>query len=238
MLAAQENALRRYENKLPAIFGLEYLNYVTNPGVLDPLNPVKSLDQLYIQASALRPLLHHLAIKWASESRGLFMFRHPAPDTELGYVEEFDSWQKAKIPLQEGDPDGGVVWAKIKAPGRSTEKVFRSYNGDVSRLLDVCRHNIVFENLADLEECCGVIAADPDVRIVRIKNRLSEQTVSKEHAGYRDVMINLRIETHETCDWGLEGHVCELQLILKDFARIKTQVGHKRYVAYRNTRGE
>jgi len=54
----------------------------------------------------------------------------------------------------------------------------------------------------------------------------------------RDYLINLRIETNETCGLGLEGHVCELQLILKDFALVKTKLGHRRYVTYRNIKGD
>ncbi len=36
---------------------------------------------------------------------------------------------------------------------------------------------------------------------------------------------------------GPASHVCELQLQLLDFARIKSDSGHRRYVAWRNAMG-
>jgi hypothetical protein len=32
-----------------------------------------------------------------------------------------------------------IKWASLKSPGRAIEKVLRSYGGDASKLLDVCR---------------------------------------------------------------------------------------------------
>ena len=37
---------------------------------------------------------------------------------------------------------------------------------------------------------------------------------------------------------GAGGHVCELQLMMLDVAKVKTFEGHGRYVAFRNIRGE
>ena len=44
----------------------------------------------------------------------------------------------------------------IKAPSRGIEKADAAYGGDVSRLLDVCREAIVFENVRDLADCLEV----------------------------------------------------------------------------------
>ena len=38
---------------------------------------------------------------------------------------------------------------------------------------------------------------------------------------YRDIAVNLRIDSQETRRLGVETHVCELQLILRSFADIK-----------------
>ena len=51
-------------------------------------------------------------------------------------------------------------------------------------------------------------------------------------AGYRDVAIYLRFRR-----MGPTSHVCELQLQLLSFARIKSDYGHRRYVAWRNAMG-
>ena len=56
--------------------------------------------------------------------------------------------------------------------------------------------------------------------------------------GYRDVAVNLVIETQETLLLGVSGHVCELQLLLQQFYACKSDDGHKRYVEYRNKRAE
>ena len=40
-----------------------------------------------------------------------------------------------------------IKWASIKRPGRSFEKVYRSYCNDVSRLVDVVRQQIVFKTV-------------------------------------------------------------------------------------------
>ena len=38
---------------------------------------------------------------------------------------------------------------------------------------------------------------------------------------YRDIAVNLRIDSQDTRRLGVETHVCELQLILRSFADIK-----------------
>ena len=54
-----------------------------------------------------------------------------------------------------------------------------------------------------------------------MKNRMDPEYDSTESAGYRDVMLNLRIITEQSCNLGCETHVCELQLLLLPFAQLK-----------------
>jgi hypothetical protein len=75
--------------------------------------------------------------------------------------------------------------------------------------------------MQDLTSCLQAIAADSEVHIVRIKNRLDLLFDEETSAGYRDLALNLRISTEWTRSLGLEEHVCELQLILKAFAEVK-----------------
>ncbi len=75
--------------------------------------------------------------------------------------------------------------------------------------------------MQDLTSCLKTIAADREVHIVRIKNRLDLLFDEETSAGYRDLALNLRISTECTRSLGLEGHVCELQLILKSFSEVK-----------------
>ena len=37
----------------------------------------------------------------------------------------------------------------------------------------------------------------------------------------RDVSLNLRIVTERTAALGIDGHICELQLILRSFVELK-----------------
>jgi hypothetical protein len=57
-------------------------------------------------------------------------------------------------------------------------------------------------------------------------------------SGYRDVAVNLRVVAGAGVALGLSGHVCEVQLLLEGFARVKSDDGHRRYVEWRNFRGE
>ncbi len=91
----------------------------------------------------------------------------------------------------------------------------------MSLLVDVCRQCIVFREGRDLVTCLRAIADDPHVVLARVKNRLDAGYDTAASAGYRDVLVNLRIETDETEGLCVAGHVCEVQLILLPFAEIK-----------------
>ena len=91
----------------------------------------------------------------------------------------------------------------------------------MSRLVDLCRQCIVFETVADLVVCLQTIAADADARILRIKNRMNPAYNSAESWGYRDVALNLCVASARATELCVDGHVCELQLMLRSFAELK-----------------
>uniref|UniRef100_A0A7S0QKX5 Uncharacterized protein n=1 Tax=Cryptomonas curvata TaxID=233186 RepID=A0A7S0QKX5_9CRYP len=128
--------------------------------------------------------------------------------------------------------------ARIKSVTRAVEKLVRSYSLDVSLLSDLCRQSIVFLDLRDLVACLRAVAADQEVHVVRVKNRLDPGYDGAESAGYRSVSLNLRVSTAETMALGVDTHVCELQLLHVSFAKIKSDEGHKRYISFRNLKGE
>ena len=86
---------------------------------------------------------------------------------------------------------------------------------DISRLVDVCRQSIVFDDAAALAACLRALRRDPAARAVRVKNRLDPAVDGRESAGFRNVSVNLRLVTPGTVALGLETHVCELQLSLR-----------------------
>jgi hypothetical protein len=131
-----------------------------------------------------------------------------------------------------------IQWAKLKTVSRTVEKLIRSYDEDVSRLLDVCRQSIIFDSIGDIAFCLRSILSDPDVCVVRLRNRLDHSYDSAQTAGYRDLSLNLRIQTPASARLGLDTHVCEVLLLVRDFAEVKNAEGHKRYIDFRNQRGE
>jgi len=134
---------------------------------------------------------------------------------------------------------GAVEYADIKRVDRAVEKASRSYDNKVCKLVDVVRQSIVYEKLEDMVLCLQRISDDPQVRILRIKNRFAQDySAEQESGGYRDVALNLVIVNEETLALGVAGHVCELHLMFKSFHRIKTDECHQRYVAFRNKRAE
>ncbi len=68
---------------------------------------------------------------------------------------------------------------------------------------------------------------DPDVLLARIKNRFDPELDSAESAGYRNLAVNLRLDTAETRALGVEIHVCEVQLLLLQMAAIKVRLRSK-----------
>jgi hypothetical protein len=68
---------------------------------------------------------------------------------------------------------------------RNLRQVVRSYRGDVSRLTDVCRQSVVFNDLAGVAACLRTITADPEVAVLRVKNRLDPAYDTRTSGGYR-----------------------------------------------------
>ena len=97
---------------------------------------------------------------------------------------------------------------------------------------------IVFETLRDITACLTLISADPDVVILRIKNRLDPDYDAGLSGGYRDVNINLRFASPATARLGIGTHVCEVQLMLLGVAKLKSDEGHRNYVQGRNLRAD
>jgi len=188
---------------------------------------VRSLDQLYAQAAGLFPILREKVQKWAAECGGCFPVEMENGMQCLRWEEtRGNQWLQSKI-----------KWASLKSYQRAIEKLVRSYDGRVERLLDVCRQSIIFETANELAHCIEQIKDDPDVAICAVKNRLSPTYDAKDSVGYRDIHINLRIVTSNTEHLGLDMHIVEVLLLLRPLAEIKSSQGHQRYVAFRNARG-
>ena len=103
---------------------------------------------------------------------------------------------------------------------------------DVSLLLDLARQRIIFETVADLALCLRLVCSDFDVVVARIKNRLDPSCNAQSTAGYRDVLVTLSLRCGDAALLGCDGHLCELQLALLDFARLQVLGLHRLHCAY------
>ena len=89
--------------------------------------------------------------------------------------------------------------------------------------MDCCRQSLYYPDIASVIAGLKVIASDPEVEVMHVKNRLSPDYDVRVTAGYRDVIVNLRLRTESARRLNLDNHVLELQLILMSFARIKVR---------------
>jgi hypothetical protein len=185
---------------------------------------IQSLDLLYAQAMMLNPIFQIKVQQIALASSGLFLVALSSERNEstVSFTPPRD-WHRRGV---------------LKRVDRVIEKVVRSYQGDVSRICDIVRQCIAFDTVHDICEAVRAMGTDPEIQVVRIKNRMSPSYDTRVSGGYRDVLLNVCIDSPLTRELGLFKHVCELQLILKPFVYIKTIEGHKRYVEFRNRRCE
>ena len=125
--------------------------------------------------------------------------------------------------------NGTASIASLKAYARTVVKAQEKYGGDYSRLLDIGRGMVSFEDLPSLAAALEYIKAahdNQDLCIVRAKDRLSPRyDASRLTNGYRDILLNIALGS---------GHIVELQLHIQEFLKIKNGRGHVDYEAARS----
>ncbi|MFN3201564.1 MAG: RelA/SpoT domain-containing protein [Bradymonadia bacterium] len=102
----------------------------------------------------------------------------------------------------------------LKGRPRAEEKLAADYGGDVSRLTDLARTSIIYENIQDVYR--GLEQIQGQFEITKLKDRFSNPT----DQGYRDILLNVRMSN---------GHVVEIQLHMRQIIEVKGGVGHKIY---------
>jgi hypothetical protein len=88
------------------------------------------------------------------------------------------------------------------------------------------RQSIYFDEPAGIVACLESMAVDPEAQLLRVVNKL-RPGYRANAGGFRSVLVNIKLATQHARMLGLDRHVCELQLILIDFARMKV---HTMYV--------
>ncbi len=232
-IAATPQSFGRYASLLSRSFNIGR--------IWETSQPAKSLDWLFSCAAIADVCFRPMIKRWALASRGYCALTNPpAQDLDSTFVNslpnEFVLWEEV---IRGGDTMlERVAWCKLKSRHRALEKLWRAYSGDVSRLVDLCRQSIVFDSPRDLLTCLQTLVADQEIRILRIKNSLQVGHDAAVTAGYRMVMVNMLLVTAETERLGVDWHVCELQLLLRDFAVLKSESGHRRYRIFRDHRAQ
>ena len=174
---------------------------------------VNNLDQLFVQAAGLHPFLRAKVANWAMQINALVPVAGSRPQ-EISF-RRWSDIAKDQVSLR------AMQWGQLKTRKRAVEKLFRSYSLEVSRLVDLCRQSLYFGNLDEILQCLKLIAEDPTVELLRVHNRLRPSFDASATAGYRDVLLNLKLRTQDTEALGVHNHVCEVQLVLEEFARFK-----------------
>ena len=124
--------------------------------------------------------------------------------------------------------------APVKRAERAMEKIDRSYNGDVSRILDLVRSTIKVKSVQQAKVALELVRTQ--ARVLNAKNRYDLEYDGQATAGYRD--LNLQLSFPELEGTLYDGFVFELQIILMSFYEVKSDEGHRRYVVNRNLRGD
>jgi hypothetical protein len=95
------------------------------------------------------------------------------------------------------------------------EKVHRLYDGDVSRVLDICRQRIIFDTVASMLACLKAVLTDNQVVVERIINCFSTKYDERAYGTYRYVCpvvslwrMSIPLVSH-TCMYGM--HICALR---------------------------
>ena len=122
----------------------------------------------------------------------------------------------------------------VKSRGRAIEKLYRSYGGDASRLVDLVRTIIVFDDIDDVIAFVEALRDDPALAVVGSKNGLSCTVDSRESAGYRNVNLSVIVVDSLAFSQGLDVHICELQLGIAPIEKLRNEKGHANYIKWRD----
>lgn len=114
-----------------------------------------------------------------------------------------------------GSPQTGVHKAPIKGMDRTLQKCLDplEYNGDASKLTDLARGTLEYENVTELNKAVRLIKEDPRVKKIYIKDNVGDPLRTSKHpVQYRDVNLSIQLEG---------GQVVELQLHIKEMLTAK-----------------
>ena len=87
----------------------------------------------------------------------------------------------------------------------------------------------------ELESVATKIFGDGSVQLMRVKNRFNPDYDATASAGYRDILMNIKLTSK---DDEFAEQIFEVQLQLQAFYDEKTDQGHANYAKFRDLRGK
>ena len=105
-------------------------------------------------------------------------------------------------------PTKAHVRAHSHTHGDTGAHTRRDRRQDAGRLVDLCRQSLVVDDVAALRRCLAALAADPEARVLRVKNRFAGPGAAGV-GGYRDVMVartHTRPHTHKRAHTHTHSH--------------------------------
>jgi hypothetical protein len=194
--------------------------------------PVMSLDQLYVQALVMQPFFWKKVQEIARQCNAYF---HVSPGSH-GLTQNSCS---VIMPWADIECDSAalarVLWDELKHVDRAMHNLAIFHAGDVSKLTDLVRQRIVFQSLSDIHACLKCIAQNEEIEVLSIANGYDPQSDAAKIAGFREVVVSLRIISKSTVFFCLTRFVCELQLCHFEFDRQLTPARHSRLLRYKDT---
>src|SRR6185369_9858393 len=109
-----------------------------------------------------------------------------------------------------------VIMGPLKKPERIVQKANMDYGGHVDKVIDIVRASIICDSLRSIVQVVDDLLKIESVTVARIKNGF---TASVKNGGNRDTKVNLLVN----------DHVCELQIHLKEFYKVKEEEAHYSY---------
>ncbi len=199
--------------------------------------PVTSLDQLYAQAVILEPIFRSKVENIAHKCNAEVFVEQRAD--EAACSRDHDARVQVRSDIKKDDRDhlvlsAGAQWAGLKNVDRAMNKLAVVHGGDMSKLTDLVRQRIVCKSLAHIYTCLQSITHDPDLETVGIQNGFDPTLDGIETAGYRHLVVKLKITTKASILFSVSQHVCELQLCHASMLQALTPEREKRLLAYQD----
>ena len=127
---------------------------------------VRKWVRALVQAAIVAPRLRAHAVAWAASSGATLSGECSAGGGGAGLEE----WIRAGL---------------VKDPERAVTKALVCYEGDVSRLADLCRVRLVASDLPQAAAAVAAACGDSAVRVAGVKNGMTLGHSAALHAGFR-----------------------------------------------------